>query len=296
MPSFASLLDALWIRDCTTTEGECAKLKAALTPEQMVHVNWAKDVRLGDKTEVIASRTFTAGLGMLTVTRKDVSTMSTGQWLNDEMVNFTIGIMADRELARCDGAGAQPRVHFFNTFFVEKLRGDDDMDKLYKWTTKKNIGYDMLNCHKVIIPVHQGIHWTLVVMDLVDKKVYYYDSLQGNDPLLTEQLVRWIVKEYANKRKVIMDEADWTTEVPENIPRQMNGCDCGVFMCKYADYIAMGCPLLFRQCDIEYFRRRITSDAFEQGKEAVQVGGESEDMDGEIEIIEKFSFSKVYWK
>jgi sentrin-specific protease 1 len=73
---------------------------------------------------VIASGTFT-GQGALEVTRKDVSTMNTGQWLNDEMVNFTIGIMADRELARCDGAGAQPRVHFFNTFFINKLcRGD----------------------------------------------------------------------------------------------------------------------------------------------------------------------------
>jgi hypothetical protein len=52
---------------------------------------------------VIASGTFT-GQGALEVTRKDVSTMNTGQWLNDEMVNFTIGIMADREAARCGGA------------------------------------------------------------------------------------------------------------------------------------------------------------------------------------------------
>ena len=50
------------------------------------------------------------------MTRKDVATMATGEWLNDEMVNFTIGTMADREMARC--GGTQPRVHFFNTFFM----------------------------------------------------------------------------------------------------------------------------------------------------------------------------------
>lgn len=286
MPSFVSLLDALWIRDSTTTEGECAKLTKGLTPEQMVHVNQAKDVTLGDKTEVIASRTFTAGLGTLTVTRKDMRTMNAGEWLNDGMVNFTIGIMADRELARCGGAGAQPRVHFCNTFFVDKLRSDGK-DEVCGWTKKKKLGYDMLNCHKVIMPVHQnGSHWTLVVMDLVDKKVYYYDSLRGNDSKLTGQLVSWIVKEYENKRKVIMEENVWTIEVPNDIPRQMNGYDCGVFMCKYADYIATGCPLSFGQSDIEYFRLRITSDAFEQGKEAVQVGEEGEDAGEEVEIIE----------
>ena len=51
----------------------------------------------------------------------------------------------------------------------------------------------------------------------------------------------------------------------EEIPRQMNGCDCGVFMCKYADYIAMGCPLTFHQRDMEYFRLRIIADAMSQG-------------------------------
>ena len=53
------------------------------------------------------------------MTRKDVATMATGEWLNDEMVNFTIGTMADREMARC--GGTQPRVHFFNTFFVGQV-------------------------------------------------------------------------------------------------------------------------------------------------------------------------------
>jgi sentrin-specific protease 1 len=58
------------------------------------------------------------------MTRKDVATMATGEWLNDEMVNFTIGTMAEGEMARC--GGTQPRVHFFNTFFVGKLTAQGD--------------------------------------------------------------------------------------------------------------------------------------------------------------------------
>jgi sentrin-specific protease 1 len=49
------------------------------------------------------------------------------------------------------------------------------------------------------------------------------------------------------------------------IANPTRGCDCGVFMCKYADYIAMGCPLTFHQRDMEYFRLRIIADAMAQG-------------------------------
>lgn len=33
----------------------------------------------------------------------------------------------------------------------------------------------------------------------------------------------------------------------QEIPQQKNGSDCGVFACKYADYIAKGRPLTFKQ-------------------------------------------------
>ena len=200
------------------------------------------------------------------MTRKDVATMATGEWLNDEMVNFTIGTMADREMARC--GGTQPRVHFFNTFFVGKLttQGDGyDYNAVRRWTTKKKLGYDLLECDKVIIPVHQGIHWVLAVVDFKATCVRFYDSLLGNDKGLVEDLLRWVTDEWRNKKEKDVSTESWTVTIPKDIPRQMNGCDCGVFMLKYADYIAVGCPLTFHQRDMEYFRRRIVADAMEKG-------------------------------
>ena len=48
-------------------------------------------------------------------------------------------------------------------------------------------------------------------------------------------------------------EKEWE----RGIPQQRNGFDCGVFMCKNADYHARDGLLNFTQADIDYFRRRI---------------------------------------
>ena len=101
--------------------------------------------------------------------------------------------------------------------------------------------------------------------ELREKRVRLYDSLHGEDPFLLDCLKRWVRDEHENKKGEAVDTSDWTAEHPKAIPRQMNGCDCGVFMLKYADYIAVGCPLTFHQRDMEYFRRRIVADAMEKG-------------------------------
>ena len=113
--------------------------------------------------------------------------------------------------------------------------------------------------------MHQGIHWVLAVVDLTAKKIVFYDSLLGGDKGLVEHLKRWVRDEYQNKREVAVETSGWTAETPKNIPKQMNGCDCGVFMLKYADYVAVGAPFAFSQEHMGYFRRRIIADAMAQG-------------------------------
>ena len=66
-------------------------------------------------------------------------------------------------------------------------------------TTKKKLGYDVLECDKVIIPVHQGIHWVLAVIEFAAKCVRFYDSLLGDDKGLVEDLLRWVRDEWKTK-------------------------------------------------------------------------------------------------
>ena len=256
-------------------EDDVAALEAALTAPLTAEQEAAVDAALapGPSHEVLASGTF-AWQGDLSFTRKDVATMAPNQWLNDEMINFTVGAMAAREAKRQVDVGkdgstqSQPKTHFMSTFFTKKLCGGEayDYNAVRRWTTKKKLGYDALLCDTIIVPVHQGIHWVLATVELREKRVRLYDSLLGEDHFLLDCLKRWVRDEYENKKGEAVDTSGWAAEHPKEIPRQMNGCDCGVFMLKYADYIASGCPLTFTQADMAYFRRRIVADGLEAGR------------------------------
>eukprot|EP00959_Pyramimonas_sp_CCMP1952_P271352 5672951-Pyramimonas_sp.AAC.1 len=53
----------------------------------------------------------------------------------------------------------KPRCHFFNTFFYNALFADArsyNYGKVKRWTTPKRLGgYSILDCDKVVVPIHQ---------------------------------------------------------------------------------------------------------------------------------------------
>jgi len=40
-------------------------------------------------------------------------------------------------------------------------------------------------------------------------------------------------------------------------PKQMNGSDCGMFSCMYAEYLSRKAKINFSQSDMPYFRRKM---------------------------------------
>jgi len=58
-----------------------------------------------------------------------------------------------------------------------------------------------------------------------------------------------------------LDVANWTiVGTAPGTPLQLNGVDCGVFMCYFANFVSAGVALNFSQADIPLFRRRMTID------------------------------------
>ena len=216
------------------------------------------------------------GQGVMPLKGKDIHTLAPVTWLNDECVNFTLGILGRRERERC-GPKGHPRCHFFNTFFLNKLFQDDgeyDYNKVRRWSTEKKLGYLPIKCEKVIVPVHQGVHWVLAVVDLKRKVVSYYDSLLGKDREVVRNLIKWVVDEAKNKLNENWNIGEWREEYPSEIPRQMNGSDCGMFMLNYARNIASftdedlkNNAFTFHQRDMVNLRRRLVLEILKIGLE-----------------------------
>ncbi|KAI2509478.1 Ulp1 protease family [Fragilaria crotonensis] len=60
------------------------------------------------------------------------------------------------------------------------------------------------------------------------------------------------------KKSPLPDAEEWKL-IPtrDDTPRQLNGFDCGVFTCMFADFLSNDCPLVFSQKHITQCRERI---------------------------------------
>lgn len=190
------------------------------------------------------------------VTGEILQCLLPGSWLNDEVINVYMELLKERE-------SREPekflKCHFFNSFFYNKLFKDAqsyDYQAVRRWTTQKKLGYNLLECDKILVPVHQSVHWCLGVIDLRRQKLLYLDSLQGRDPNVLNSLARYIVDEARERGGQDLDVSKWEHVYVDDIPRQLNGCDCGMFMLKYADFHSRGASLSFTQSSMNYFRRR----------------------------------------
>ncbi|XP_012697180.2 sentrin-specific protease 1 [Clupea harengus] len=185
----------------------------------------------------------------LTITRKDLQTLSHLNWLNDEVINFYMNLLVERS-KRPD----LPSAYTFNTFFFPKLRSAG-FSAVRRWTKK----VDLFSHDILLVPVHLGVHWCLSVVDFRKRVVLYFDSMGGNDDEACRILLKYLKQESEDKRGRHLDTSDWTlhSKKTNEIPQQMNGSDCGMFTCKYAEYITKDRPITFTQKHMPYFRRRM---------------------------------------
>lgn len=90
------------------------------------------------------------------------------------------------------------------------------------------------------------------------RKWRFYEGLEFS--LKFQKMRTYLKEEYKSKNNSEMNLSEWTEYCPEDIPHQRNGYDCGVFTCKYADYIAKEESFRFSQKNMPYFRKRIVLD------------------------------------
>ena len=122
-----------------------------------------------------------------------------------------------------------------------------------QWTRKVDVfSYDLL-----FVPVHLGMHWCLAVVDFAQSGVYYFDSMGGNNRACLEALCEYLRKEHMDKKNEEYSMNNFEMVVMKDIPQQNNSSDCGMFSCKFAEYLSRRAAITFDQADMPYFRQRM---------------------------------------
>lgn len=188
---------------------------------------------------------------------------STLAWLNDEVINGHLShtVKYLRRRANNLGANDAPKYYAFNSFFYKNLR-DGGYQKVSRWARRGKIGGSaLLNVETVFIPVHEGMHWTLLVVSPRLRTIEYFDSLGGNPDSFVENTRQWLRGELGDAYV----ESEWLfLKTPS--PQQDNGSDCGVFLLTSAKAIALGLkPTVYGPKDIELIRKKIVAELINGG-------------------------------
>ncbi|XP_032457372.1 sentrin-specific protease 1 [Nasonia vitripennis] len=183
----------------------------------------------------------------LRITKKDIQTLAGLNWLNDEVINFYMNLIMTRS-----NNDKYPNVYAMNTFFYPKLISGGH-SSLKRWTRK----VDIFAKDIIVIPIHLGIHWCMSIIDFRKRSIQYFDSMGSPNYKCLQVLKQYLQEESIDKKKKHFDFLDWTFECIKDIPQQMNGSDCGVFSCMFAEYICSNKTINFTQDDMPYFRNKM---------------------------------------
>ncbi|XP_032821529.2 sentrin-specific protease 1-like isoform X2 [Petromyzon marinus] len=192
----------------------------------------------------------------LSITRKDIKTLQHLNWLNDEVINFYMSLIMER------GKGeGKATVHAFNTFFYPRVKSAG-FQGVKRWTKR----VDVFQFDLALVPIHLDVHWCLAAINFKKKTLTYYDSMGNSNNEVCNILMQYLREESKDKKGQPFDITGWKTYSmkPNEIPQQMNGSDCGMFACKYADYITREKPITFTQQHMPYFRRRMVWEIIHQ--------------------------------
>lgn len=181
---------------------------------------------------------------------KDLYSLVSPNWLNDEVINFYLHLITERSLHKYE-----TRVYVFSTFFYAKIKSKG-YDSVRKTTLKC---FDsILNSDLLLIPIHLGMHWCLVAVDNHKQTISYYDSLKGENMPCLKHILDWLSSAYSDFCPEDKNLKKWKLVLPKFIPAQVNGFDCGVFVLVMAEHLSRNVPFSFDQNSMPYWRKKIS--------------------------------------
>lgn len=170
----------------------------------------------------------------MTLSKDVLRLLNDGGWLNNGLVDWYMELLTRREE---DNKTKRPRCCFYNSSAYTKVSRDRDQayDIVCREKNESNIFDDRNAYDRVFIPIVNAQHWTLVMIDNKTHIIYYYDSLVSPMKQPRAIVIRdWVMAEC----KKFGLNVQWNIQIPIQSAHQVNGYDCGVYVCRYAECLA----------------------------------------------------------
>ncbi len=166
-------------------------------------------------------------------------------WLNNDIINFWMMYLQSKNTKSI----------YLSSHFVPLLK----INKIKQ--TKRHYKNKSLWLQEFIcIPINIGnYHWVLVVVDIEQREINFYDSMGGNGNEYLHAILKWLQAD-SEDNDIPFDESDWIlTDHKKDIPQQTNGYDCGVFVLMTAEYKTNHYEFNYNQDDMPRIRMEIAT-------------------------------------
>lgn len=211
------------------------------------------------------------------ICHSDIDCLAPEAFLSSTVMNFYIRHLQQR----ASPAGSrQCDYHFFNTYFYKKLKEAVDKKsdrgtffvKFRRWWR----GLNIFQKAYVLLPIHEDLHWSLVIICIPDKHdelgpiILHLDSLGLHcSRSIFNNIKSFLIEEwnYLNQGTAPPDDLPLSDRIWKNLPRrideeiitvpqQKNDYDCGIFVLYFMERFIEAVPERLKRKDLAMFGKQ----------------------------------------
>jgi hypothetical protein len=208
--------------------------------------------------------------------------------------NFVVDGYLELLQKRTDSNPKLPRCKFVSpNMYPILLSNLNDIPSLWKELEAISPGFSVKGIDIILFPIVEYGHWSLVVADRRVNAFKYFDSIRtqtgipnGRNKLHVGVLRKFLLllAEHTDDYD-LFNADDWLHHIIQNIPRQTDNVNCGVYVCKFCECISMGekaGEFKFTPADIPMIRNVMI---YELARQMTMRGWAGPTYEGPIEVM-----------
>jgi Ulp1 family protease len=207
------------------------------TPQTELHYRAVEDHTPNPDDHVVTI------INRIIILQRDINCLNQGNWINDKIVDASLWLLQQQHRSL--------DLLCISSYFITKLLegGVYSYDNVRRWQIKIH------NYKTIAIPINlSNNHWTMALINMTEKSISYFDSVNGNGQFHIEAILRFIKDDELNKN---ITPSTWSCHQIQDIPQQTNSYDCGIYMIAAIEKYTTKLPLDYTPEDIASKRKDI---------------------------------------